>query len=73
VVDKEEEADLAVRLMADGSSAWGLASVVAIIEEPTTGAEIWKSKKSKGTRNIFHGYDSPFHRAAKASESWSKS
>ncbi len=49
VVDKSEDADLVVRLQLSGSSGWGLASIVATIEDPSTGTEMWKSKKQTGT------------------------
>lgn len=78
VVDRPEEADIQVRLVLSGSAAWGRASIVATIEDVSTGAELWKSKKQTGTRTIFHGYTSPYNRAAEgimeqmkeASESW---
>jgi hypothetical protein len=64
VVDKPEEAEIRVRLVLSGSAGWGRASIVATIEEAPTGAELWKSKKSTGNRTIFHGYTSPYNRAA---------
>jgi hypothetical protein len=64
VVDKPDEADILVRLVLSGSAAWGRASIVATIEEAPAGAELWKSKKQTGNRTIFHGYTSPYNRAA---------
>jgi hypothetical protein len=78
VVEKTEDADVMVRLVLSRSAGWGRASIVATIEDPSSGTEIWKSKKQTGNCTIFHGYDSPFHRAAvgiidqieKASATW---
>jgi len=80
VVDKPEEAEIQVRLVLGGSAGWGKASIVAIIDDLSTGTELWKSKKQTGYRTLFHGYDSPYHRAAlgileqmkKASATWPK-
>jgi hypothetical protein len=80
VVDKPEEAEILVRLVLSGSAGWGRASIVATIEEAPAGAELWKSNKQTGNRTIFHGYASPYNRAAegileqlkKASAMWPK-
>ena len=81
LVDKAEDADIMIRLVLSGSAGWGLASIVATIEDSSTGNEMWKSKKQTGKRTIFHGYASPYNRAAegvleqmkKASATWPKS
>jgi hypothetical protein len=80
VVDKPDDAEIVVRLVLGGSAGWGVANIVATIEEPGTNDELWKSNKQTGLRTIFHGYTSPYHRAAegiveqmkKASETWPK-
>lgn len=64
VVADETEAHIIVRLRASGSGAWGLGHIQAFILDAKTKETIWTSKNQKGTRNIFHGYASPFRRAA---------
>ena len=78
VVEKPEDADILVRLALSGSAGWGRASIVATVEDASTGTQIWKSRKQTGNRTIFHGYTSPYNRAAegildqmkKASTTW---
>ena len=80
VVDKLEDADILIRLALSGSAGWGRASIVATIEEASSGDELWQSKKQTGHRTIFHGYTSPYNRAAegilkqmkRASATWPK-
>lgn len=64
VVNKQEDADIMVRLDGSGSSLMGMASIVATIEDVVTGAELWKSEEHTGLRTIFHLYASPYKRAA---------
>ena len=78
VVEHPNDADMVLRLRLSGSAFWGRASIVATLEEATTATELWKSKKQTGNRTIFHGYTSPYNRAAdgivkqmeKASSTW---
>jgi hypothetical protein len=64
VVDRPEDADIQVRLVLSGSAGWGRASIVATVEEMSSGAELWQSKKQTGNRTVFHRYTSPYNRAA---------
>ena len=78
VVDARGDAELILRLKLSGSAGWGRASIVATLEEAATATELWRSKKQTGNRTIFHGYASPYNRAAegilkqleKASSEW---
>lgn len=63
LVGDQGDADLLVRLRVSGNAAWGIGHVQAFVLDAKTKETLWVSKSQKGTRNVFHGYASPFSRA----------
>jgi hypothetical protein len=78
VVQTPADADLTVRLILSGSAGWGRGSMTATIYDARTDTLLWTSRQQTGNRTVFHGYASPYKRAAdglikqmeKASSSW---
>jgi len=63
IVGDRSEAELIVRIRTSGNPAWGLSHVVAYVLDPSTMETLWMSRDHRGTRNLFHGYASPFARS----------